>query len=188
MGTPPQTPATESPQIIIPARDAMPAGLSKVPSWFTCGTLAVQAHFEEGIRDWGLPRLKKSLPFFSFILLRTSSGLRAGMVCISGFQLLSNLGPQKTQQMAGSPSVFWKEAACTPPISQVPNPLFHSWLYGLTAPPPPHPATDSPSMNWALPHSTLPALGFPPVGCCLGNQGAVGTSCWPRYVSIKLLC
>lgn len=30
MGTPPETPATESPQIIIPARDAMPAGLSKV--------------------------------------------------------------------------------------------------------------------------------------------------------------
>lgn len=45
-GDPTETPATESPQIIIPVRDAMPAGLSKVPSWFVCGTLAVQAHFE----------------------------------------------------------------------------------------------------------------------------------------------
>lgn len=36
MGTPQENPATESPQIIIPVRDAMPAGLSKVLAGFIC--------------------------------------------------------------------------------------------------------------------------------------------------------
>lgn len=120
------------------------------------------------------------------------------MVCISGFQLLGNLGPQKTQQMSGSPSVFWKEAACTPPISQVPNPLaaahFHSWLYRLTVPPTPHPATDSPSKNWALPHSHSQHLGSLPWAVAWGTRerwervaglGMFQSSCCARSCLIK---
>lgn len=59
------------------------------------------------------------------------------MVCTSGFQMLRNLGPQKTQQMSGSPSVFWKKAACTPPNSQVPTGLAASApTLGTTSPAP----------------------------------------------------
>lgn len=143
--------------------------------------MAVQAHFEEGIRHWGLPRLKT---VSALLFCHPSKNIfqpegQDGLYL--WFSAAQEPGPQEIQQMSGSPSVFWKEAACAPPNSQAPNPLAAGVPTLGTTDPPPH------SQPAILPAHGSPHHSPTPVGCCLGNQGAVGTSCWPRHVSIKLL-